>query len=127
MKRTAIVALILMMTPMALLAASKNSEKVTFSETVTVNGTQIPPGDYRVEWQGTGTSVDASILRGRKVVASSPATLVKSNNQFSGAFEARDGENNSHILDAIDYADFSLRFDQANASTTDKTSMKTAE
>jgi hypothetical protein len=126
MKRTAIVALILM-TPAALLAASKSSESVTFSEAVTVNGTQIPPGDYRVEWQGTGTSVDASILRGRKVVASSPATLVKGKNQFSGAFEARDGENNSHILDAIDYANFSLRFDQGNASTTDKSSMKTAE
>jgi hypothetical protein len=111
MKRTAIVALILM-TPAALLAASKNSESVTFSETVTVNGTQIPPGDYRVEWQGTGTS---------------PATLVEGKNQFSGAFEARDGVNNSHILDAIDYANFSLRFDQGNASTTDKSSMKTAE
>jgi hypothetical protein len=127
MKRTAIVALILMMTPMALLAASKNSEKVTFSETVTVNGTQIPPGEYRVEWQGTGASVEASILRAGKVVATAPATLVTGRTEFNGAFEARDGVNNSHILDAIDYANFSLHFDQANASTTNKSSVKTAE
>jgi len=126
MKRTAIVALILM-TPMALLAASKNSEKVTFSETVTVNGTQIPPGEYRVEWQGAGASVEASILRGGKVVATSPATLVTGKTDFDGAFEARDGANNSHILDAIDYANFSLRFDQGNASITNKSSVKTAE
>jgi len=117
MKRTAIIALILM-TPAALLAASKNSGNVTFSEAVTVNGTQVPPGNYRVEWQGTGTSVEASILRGGKVVATSPATLVAGKTEFDGAFESSDGENNSHILKAIDYANFSLRFNQGNASAT---------
>ena len=126
MKRTAIIALILM-TPAALLAASKNSGNVTFSETVTINGTQVPPGNYRVEWQGTGTSVEASILRGGKVVATSPATLVTGKTDFDGAFESRDGENNSHILDAIDYTNFSLRFDQGNASTTGKSSVNPAE
>ena len=51
MKSKAILAIMLMMAPVALLAAQKNFGSVTFSETVTVNGTQIPPGDYRVEWR----------------------------------------------------------------------------
>ena len=100
MKYKAILAIILMMAPVALLAAQKNSGSVTFSETVTVNGTQIPPGDYRVEWQGTGPSVEVSILRAGKVLASSPATLVPGKTGLNGAFEAKDGENNSHILNA---------------------------
>ena len=63
MKYTAILALILMV-PVALLAAPKNSASVTFPEAVTINGTQVPAGDYRVHWQGTGPAVEASILHG---------------------------------------------------------------
>jgi hypothetical protein len=118
MKSKAILAIILMMVPVALLAAQKNSGSVTFSETVTVNGTQIPPGDYRVEWKGTGPSVEVTILKAGKVLVSSPATLVTGKNALGDGFETRDGENNSHILNAIDWASLSLRFDQAKAGTT---------
>ena len=117
MKSKAILAIILMMAPVALLAAQKNSESVTFSETVTVNGTQIPPGDYGVEWKGTGPSVEATILKAGKVFVSSPATLVTFKTGLDGAFEAKDGENDSHILNVIDWANLSLRFDQAKAGT----------
>src|SRR5271163_746074 len=101
MKHKAIVALMLMMTPVALLA-QKNSGNVTFPEAVTMNGTPVPAGDYRVEWQGTGASVEATILRAGKVVASSPATLVAGKTEFGDGFETRDGKNNSRILNAID-------------------------
>jgi hypothetical protein len=100
MKYMAIVALALM-TPVALLAAPKNSAKVTFSQTITVNGTQVPPGEYRVEWQGTGASVEATILQAGKVLASSPATLVIEKTNLNGAFETKEEVNNSHILQTI--------------------------
>jgi hypothetical protein len=120
MKYMAIVALALM-TPVALLAAPKNSAKnVTFSQTITVNGTQLPPGEYRVEWQGTSASVEATILHAGKVLASSPATLVFEKTNLDGAFETEDGQNNQHILRAIDWSDRSLHFDQGNASSTNK-------
>ncbi len=118
MKYKAILAIILMMSPAALLAAQKNSGSVTFSENVTVNGTQIPPGHYRVEWQGTGPSVEVTILKAGKVLASSPATLVPGKTELGDGFETRDGENNSHVLNAIDWAKLSLRFDQAKAGAT---------
>ena len=116
MKYTAIVALMLM-APVVLLAAPKNSANVTFTQTVTVNGASVPPGDYHVVWQGTGPSVEASILQGKKVVASAPATLVDAKSQYDGAVETSDGNNNSKVLEAIDWSKRSLRFDQGNASS----------
>ncbi len=116
MKYTAIVALMLMV-PVALLAAPKDSANVTFTETVTVNGASVPPGDYRVVWQGSGPSVEATILQGKKVLASAPATLVNAKTQYDGAVETSDGNDNSKVLEAIDWSNRSLRFGQENASS----------
>ena len=80
----------------------------------------MPPGEYRVEWQGTGASVEASILQAGKVLASTPATLFIEKTNLNGAFETKEGVNNSHILQAIDWSDRSLHFDQGNASSTNK-------
>ena len=116
MKYKVIVAFMLM-APVALLAASKDSANVTFTETVTINGTAVPPGDYHVVWQGTGPSVEATILQGKNVLASAPATLVNAKTQYDGAVETSDGSNNSKVLEAIDWSNRSLRFGQANASS----------
>jgi len=116
MKYMAIVALMLM-APVALLAAPKNSANVTFAETVTVNGTQIPPGNYRVQWQGTGPEVEASILQGKQVLVSAPATLVNGKDKYDGAVETTEGPDSSKTLQAIDWSNQSLRFDQANTAS----------
>ena len=42
-----------------------------------VNGTQLKPGDYKVEWDGTGPDVQVSFLQGKKVVATVPAKVVE--------------------------------------------------
>jgi hypothetical protein len=42
---------------------------------VTVNGTQLKPGDYKLEWEGTGPSVEVSILQGKTVLAKTSAKL----------------------------------------------------
>jgi hypothetical protein len=41
-----------------------------------VNGTTLKPGEYKLEWEGTGPNVEVSILNGRNVVAKVPAHLV---------------------------------------------------
>ena len=116
MKYAAIVALMLM-APVALLAAPKNSANITFTETVTINGASVPPGDYHVVWQGTGPSVEATILQGKKVLASAPATLVDAKSEYDGAVETSDGNDNAKVLEAIDWGNRSLRFGQGNASS----------
>jgi hypothetical protein len=41
-----------------------------------VNGTQLKPGDYKLEWEGAGPNVEVSVLRGKTVVAKVPARVV---------------------------------------------------
>jgi hypothetical protein len=43
---------------------------------VTVNGTTLKPGEYKVQWEGNGPSVELSILKGKNVVATVPAHVV---------------------------------------------------
>ena len=58
-------------------AATKGSLQI--SHPVTVNGTQLKPGDYKVEWDGSGPNVEVSILQGKNVIAKTPAHLVDLN------------------------------------------------
>ena len=116
MKYKLVVALMLM-APVALLAAPKDSANVTFTQTVNINGTAVPPGDYHVVWQGTGPSMEATILQGKKVVASAPATLVNTKSAYDGAVETSDGNGNSKVLEAIDWSNRSLRFGQGNTGS----------
>lgn len=54
-------------------AADKGSMKVY--DPLTVNGTQLSPGDYGLQWEGTGNNVQLKILRGKQVLTTTPATL----------------------------------------------------
>jgi hypothetical protein len=55
-------------------AANKGTLQV--QDVVTVNGTKLAPGDYKLQWEGTGPSVELSIMQGKKVVAKVPAHMV---------------------------------------------------
>jgi hypothetical protein len=63
-------------------AANKGSLNV--QEPVTVNGTKLAPGDYKLAWDGTGPSVELSITQGKKVVAKVPARMVTLENPSQG-------------------------------------------
>jgi hypothetical protein len=56
-------------------AATKGS--LQLSNPVTVNGTTLKPGDYKVQWEGSGPNVELSILKGKNVVAKVPAHVVE--------------------------------------------------
>ena len=55
-------------------AANKGSLQV--QEPLTVNGTRLAPGEYKVQWDGAGPNVELSILDGKKVVAKVPAHMI---------------------------------------------------
>jgi hypothetical protein len=46
------------------------------SNPLTVNGTTLKPGDYKVVWDGSGPNVEISILQGKNVVLKAPARVV---------------------------------------------------
>ncbi|HKH99782.1 MAG TPA: hypothetical protein VJ999_11800 [Candidatus Sulfotelmatobacter sp.] len=47
------------------------------ASTVTVNGTTLKPGDYKLQWDGSGPNLEVSIMQGKNVVAKTPATIVE--------------------------------------------------
>jgi hypothetical protein len=55
-------------------AASKAN--LTLNSPTSVNGTNLKPGDYRLEWDGNGPNVEVSILQGKKVLTKVPAKVV---------------------------------------------------
>ena len=59
------------------LAATKG--ELTLLGPATVNGTNLKPGDYKLQWEGTGPDVQVTILQGKKVIAKVPAKVVDLN------------------------------------------------
>jgi hypothetical protein len=57
-------------------AFASNKGSLQVRETVEVNGQQLAPGEYQVRWDGTGSNVEVSFLKGKKEVAKASATLV---------------------------------------------------
>jgi len=68
---------------LALLLASSafaaTKATLTLQNPTTVNGTKLKAGDYKLEWDGSGPTVEVSIMQGKTVVAKVPAKLVDLN------------------------------------------------
>jgi hypothetical protein len=47
------------------------------SNPVTVNGTTLKAGDYKIQWEGSGPNVELSIMQGKNVLAKVPARVVE--------------------------------------------------
>jgi len=62
-------------------ASSKGS--IQLLSPVTVGGQQLKPGEYSLKWEGNGPNVELSILKGSKVVVTTPARVVDLNQAAS--------------------------------------------
>jgi hypothetical protein len=72
---TVLLSMIALMSTVSALARDKNQHSVEISESVQVGGTQLKPGSYQVEWQGTGPEVQVKFVRDGKTIATAPGTL----------------------------------------------------
>ena len=61
--------------------AGSSSGSLNVADPVSVGGKQIAPGDYKVKWEGTGSNVEVSILRGKEVVATVPGHIQELNQE----------------------------------------------
>lgn len=61
----------------ATFAGEANKATLRLQEKVTVEGKQLNPGTYKLEWDGAGPDVQVNILRGKETVATVPARLVE--------------------------------------------------
>ena len=57
-------------------AFASNKSSLQLGETVEVNGQQIAPGTYELRWDGSGSNVEVSFMKGKKEVAKTTAKLV---------------------------------------------------
>ena len=55
-------------------AATKAS--LQLDDPVSLNGTTLQPGDYKVQWEGTGPNVELSITQGKNMVAKAAAHMI---------------------------------------------------
>jgi len=56
-------------------AFAANKGSLQLSDPASVAGKQLAAGDYTVQWEGAGPSVQVNILKGNKVVATVPGRL----------------------------------------------------
>jgi hypothetical protein len=63
-------------------AFAANKGYMQLQSPVMVGETQLPAGDYTVQWDGTGPDVELTIKRGKKVKATVPAKLASENSVF---------------------------------------------
>lgn len=61
------------------LAGKTNKKSMHLYEDAKVKGTLLHPGDYKVEWTGTGPNVRLSIVQDGATVATVPARVVTEN------------------------------------------------
>ena len=61
---------------LASIAFAGTKASLQLNNPVSVNGTTLKAGDYKVQWDGSGPNVELSIMQGKKVVTKVPAHVV---------------------------------------------------
>lgn len=104
LKYLAIVATLALLVPLSALAGTANKRSVTINDPITIGGTHLKPGDYRVEWQGTGPAVQVNFVQEGKTIATAPAQLQSNDSQVSQDDVVLDRTNtNAMTLKEIDF------------------------
>ena len=84
--------------------ARDNKHSVDITDAVQVGSTQLKPGNYRVEWQGTGPVVQVSFQQNGETVVTSPATLKTNDDHVTqDAIETRGSSTDKNVLEEIDF------------------------
>jgi len=91
----------------------------TVDEPVTVSGHQLAAGEYQLKWDGTGSTVELSILSHKKLVATVPAQLIELDYaSLHDGSELHKDNNGALSLTQIDFANkrYALVFHDAAAA-----------
>ena len=82
------------------LAQERGTLKI--DQPIKVQGTELKPGKYNVQWEGSGSTVQVSILKGKENIVTVPATVVtKATSNSNGGYGSRTEADGSHSLFAI--------------------------
>lgn len=73
--KTLVMGFALLLASSAFAGSSKGN--MTLLSPATINGTDLKAGDYKLEWDGSGSDVQLKIMQGKNVVAQVPAKVVE--------------------------------------------------
>jgi hypothetical protein len=105
MKRFAGLIILLTIVAAGAVAADGGSGKVRFDSAVKVGSTELPAGEYKVTWTGTGDNTQVTLTQGKtKVTAAAKLSEVRRNQD---AFATK-SENGSRVLTEIPFHDETL-------------------
>ncbi len=81
-------------------AATKAS--LTLQHPATINGAKLKPGDYKLQWEGSGPNVEVSIMQGKTVLAKVPGKVVDLSSPASNnaAVMQRNGDGSATLAGA---------------------------
>jgi hypothetical protein len=97
----ALLSILAVLSPLSAFARDKNQHSVNIPDAVQVGSTQLQPGNYKVEWQGTGPAVQVAFVRNGKTVATVPGTLKTNDDEVIQDAVLTDSVNKT--LDEIDF------------------------
>ncbi len=106
-RRISIFPIILCLLAVAALADSKQKQEITLSKHVMVSSTQLKPGDYVVQWEGSGPDVKVKFMRQGEEVASTTGKVIQQKNRHS-SFTTSEGKDGSRVLTEITFSDVTL-------------------
>jgi len=93
--------------------AARNSQSLSLASPVKVGATELPAGDFKVTWIGTGDSVQVTIAKNGKTLTV-PAKLVAEKHSHKGYIVSREG--GADRLQTIQFSEVSLQLEDATAS-----------
>jgi hypothetical protein len=94
--------------------AAKNSQNVSITDPVKVGSTQLPAGDYKVSWTGTGSNVQVTIAEKGKASVTVPAKIVEAKNGHIALLTNTVG--GTSVLETIQLNNLSIVFTAGTAS-----------
>ncbi len=108
-------------------AFAANKGGVAVSSPVEVAGKQLAAGRYEVQWEGNGPTVEANIMKGKKVVATVPARVVpldQSSSMDSAVLRTNDDGSRTLAQARFSGKKFALEFGEQGASSASGASSK---
>jgi hypothetical protein len=101
-KNTALLSVLALLFSVCAFARDMSQHSLEISDVVEVGGTQLKPGSYTVEWQGTGPEIQVKFLRDGKTVATAPGAVTT--NDAHVVQDEIVTDTNTKILREIDFA-----------------------
>lgn len=102
---TVMIVLLVISVAGAALAADMSKGSFQISAPAQVGSTTLPAGDYTAKWSGTGPTVQVSIVRNGKTLATVPAKLVQLDQKSSiDSAEVQNGAGGRRDLTAIHFS-----------------------